>query len=116
MTTISSHVLDSVFGDHASGIRVACFRILDENSREKIFDVIANKEGRIVEKIENSVVGAEYELNFYSTAYFAVQPNMPEVRQIMDTVVVRFTPSELDERIHIPVVLSPYSYTIWWSG
>ncbi|MEM7130783.1 MAG: hydroxyisourate hydrolase [Chloroflexota bacterium] len=117
MATISSHVLDSIVGTHASGIRIACVK-LTETSREPLFDVIANEEGRIAESVETASAdgNTQYELVFHTAAYFDAQPATPPARQIMTEVVVRFTIPEPDEKIHIPLVLSPHSYSLWWSA
>ena len=114
MAIISSHVLDSVIGDHAKNIRIACFR-LASTQREAVFDVIANEQGRIAEQI-TAQAGEQYELVFHTAAYFAAQPNMPDGRQIIHEVVVRFDIPNPDERIHIPLMLSPHSYSVWWSA
>lgn len=118
MAIISSHVLDSVIGTHASGIRIECFRLVGAISKEKVFDVIANEEGRIAVPVEIGAAdnNAQYELVFHSAAYFNSQPATPKARQIMDVVVVRIAIPNPQEKIHIPVVLSPHSYTIWWSA
>ena len=118
MATISSHVLDSVVGDHAGGIRIECLCLTSATTKEKVFDVIANEQGRIAEEVafDAAMSDAKYELVFHSAAYFDAQPATPEARQIMDSVVVRFVIPNADEKIHIPVVLSPHSYTIWWSA
>lgn len=116
MAIISSHVLDSVIGDHGKQIQILCYRLVDEVTRELVFDVIANDEGRIAEQIETAEADGKYELVFKTAVYFQNQPNMPKARQIMDEVVVRFTIPDPNERIHIPLVLSPHSYTIWWSA
>ncbi len=118
MAIISSHVLDSVIGTHASGIRIECFRLAGETNKEKLFDVIANEEGRIAVPVEidDADDSARYELVFHSAAYFDAQPATPKARQIMDVVVVRIAIPEPDGKVHIPVVLSPHSYTIWWSA
>ena len=117
MTIISSHVLDSVIGDHARGIRIECFR-LSEKSKEKLFDVIADEQGRIAETINLDAGNDEgqYELVFHSAAYFEAQPAMPKARQIVETIVVRFVIPEAEEKIHIPVMLSPHAYSTWWSA
>ena len=47
MATISSHVLNSVDGTHAGGVRVQCWRILDSGARESVFDVRSGEDGRI---------------------------------------------------------------------
>ena len=123
MATISSHVLDSIIGDHARGIRVECFRLTGATTKEKVFDVTANEEGRIAvpivfdpAKSATAISDLQYELVFHSAAYFKSQPATPAARQIMDVVVVRIVIPEPGKRIHIPVVLSPHSYTIWWSA
>ena len=119
MTVISSHVLDSVVGDHAAGIRIECYRVGRQTAvSTQLFDVIANEQGRITETvaIDDHAPDSHYELVFHTAAYFTAQPAMPEARQIMNEVVVRFTIPEADGKIHIPLVLSPHSYTIWWSA
>lgn len=118
MATISSHVLDSIIGTHARGIRVECFRLTGAANKEKLFDVIANEEGRIAVPVEIDVADSDvqYELVFHSAAYFNSQPATPKARQIMDVVVVRMVIPDPQGRVHIPVVLSPHSYTIWWSA
>ena len=53
MAIISSHVLDSVIGDHAAAIKIGCFRVNDTaGTRTSLFEVIANNEGRIAETVE----------------------------------------------------------------
>ncbi|MEM7112737.1 MAG: hydroxyisourate hydrolase [Chloroflexota bacterium] len=113
MATISSHVLDSVMGDHARGIRIQCFQVGEETA---VFDIIANEQGRINSDIQIPAPETTYELIFHTAAYFAAQPEIPNPGQIMNEVVVRFTVPDSSSRIHIPLVLSPHSYTIWWSA
>ena len=116
MVTISSHVLDSVIGDHGKGIRIECYRS-GETGRSLVFDVLANDQGRIAETIQPGHPGeSSYELVFHAADYFAEQADMPDSRQIMEEVVVRFRILEDMERIHIPLVLSPHAYSIWWSA
>jgi len=45
MATISSHVLDSVIGTHAAGIRVQCFRRDAGGANTLVFDQKANEQG-----------------------------------------------------------------------
>ena len=118
MATISSHVLDSVIGDHAGGIRIECYRLVGQSSREKVFDVIANHEGRIAETVDVSdkEEDTQYELVFHSAAYFDAQPATPATKQIMRAIVVRIDIPAPDEKIHIPVMLSPHAYSTWWSA
>ena len=115
MATISSHVLDAVVGSHAAGIRVECY-LLSGDGRKLVFDVTANSEGRI-----NMEVGAlkpeeQYELVFYAKDYFAKAPLPVQGDPVMTEVVTRLSVTSDHAKYHVPVVLSPHSYTVWWSA
>ena len=51
MAIISSHILDSVHGCSASGIRVQCQKMVNRNGDQIVFEVEANEEGRIMEEV-----------------------------------------------------------------
>ena len=118
MATLSSHVLDSVTGSHASGIRVRCHQLHDSGSRSEIFDVKAGIDGRIAEtfRAESAAEGYEYELVFYSKDYYMSQQQPDDGYQIMNTVVVRLSLPDPDTAYHVPLMLAPHSYSVWWSG
>ena len=117
MAIVSSHILDSVNGGFAIGIRVALFRLIGEAEKHKLFEVKADAEGRIAESVE--IVGGsdncEYELEIHSAEYFAGQPLPAEKNSAMKTVVIRFSMSDSVKRHHLPLMLSPYSYSVWSS-
>ena len=56
------------------------------------------------------------ELVFHTAGYFTVGGLPDDPGQIMDTVLVRISLPDPDARYHVPVVLSPHSYTVWWSS
>jgi len=117
MAIISSHVLDSVIGTHAAGIRVQCF---DRTTVEKtipVFDVIASDEGRISEPVEvNNTDQSEYDVVFHSAAYYNSLQLPDDGVQILKTIVVRIALPDPEEKYHLPIMLSPHSYSVWWSG
>lgn len=115
MTVISSHVLDAVLGDHAKGIQIRLFRLVNER-RELLFDVVGDEQGRILEEValEGEIVNVE--MVFETAVYFHSQNIAQNVPQMMDEVVVRFKVAPHTKKVHIPLVLSPHSYTIWWSS
>jgi len=117
MATISSHVLDSVIGTHASGIRVECIRHNPSGQSETVFDIKATSEGRISETIPVDVTKeAEYELVFHSADYFRDMPLPDDGFLVLKKIVVRLEIPDPDERYHLPIMLSPHSYSVWWSG
>ncbi len=117
MATISSHVLDSVIGTHAGGIRVQCFLKASDGGSQLLFDAVASAEGRVSEHIELlDHSEAEYELVFHSAEYYQSMPLPNDGYQILNKVVVRISIPEADATYHLPIMLSPHSYSVWWSG
>jgi len=118
MATISSHVLDSVIGTHAAGIRVQCFRRDNSDATVLVFDQAANDQGRIAQTIEMSEdrQGVEYELVFHASEYYANQSIPEDGYQIMQTIVLRLDLPDAQGNYHLPIMLSPHSYSVWWSG
>ena len=115
MATVSSHVLDSVSGRSAVGIRSQLFQLVSDTERQLVFDVIADQEGRIAEAVAigDANIGCEFELVFHGAEYFKVQGLASE--SMVKTVVIRFAMADDQQRYHLPVMLSPHSYSTWWS-
>jgi len=110
MATVSSHILDSISGKSAAGIRVELFQIRGEQ-RQSVFDIVADHEGRIAERVESSEAGLEHELVIHAADYFGKDRNSSAV----SVVVIRFVISDTEKRYHLPVMLAPHSYSTWWS-
>ena len=112
MATVSSHILDSVSGKSAAGIRCQLFRITGDAARQTVFDVFADAEGRIHETvtIDESNIGGKFELVMHAADYFDASD------AVVPCVVIRLVISDADRRYHLPVMLSPYSYSTWWSS
>jgi len=116
MATVSSHILNSLAGGSAVGIRVVLYQLLDEGSKQKIFDVTADGEGRVVETVDPGKAdkSAQYELEFHSADYFAAYDLPVANHSCMKTVVLRFTMADRNKRYHMPVMLAPHSYSVCW--
>ena len=112
MAVVSSHILDSVSGNSAAGIRCQLFHLIDDTDRQTVFDVVADAEGRISETVvvEDSAIGAEFELVMHAAGYFGAE------KAVVPAVVIRFVMDDADKRYHLPVMLSPHSYSTWWSS
>jgi len=115
MAVISSHVLDSVTGTHASGIRVECYQRMQGGQTAKVFDVIASAEGRISEQVHVDA-DADYDLVFHSAAYFESVALPDDGYQVVKSIVVRIALPDPNDTYHFPIMLAPHSYSIWWSG
>ncbi len=116
MAQISSHVLDSVIGTHASGIRVECYKKASDDTGQLIFDVVASAEGRISESVDTTGSDTEFELVFHAADYYRSVQLPDDGYQILTKVVLRITLPEPGDSYHLPIMLSPHSYSVWWSG
>jgi 5-hydroxyisourate hydrolase len=112
MAIISSHILDSVSGKSAAGIRCQLLQLTPPEQKQVVFDVIADHEGRISETVpvDEDRLGCEFELVMHAADYFQSDTALVPV------VVIRFIVNDADGRYHLPVMLSPHSYSTWWSS
>ncbi|MEM1428521.1 MAG: hydroxyisourate hydrolase [Pseudomonadota bacterium] len=118
MAIVSSHTLNGVDGTHAGGIGVSLSRILDDGGRARVFEAEMDDGGRLSQTVD--LTGADpsspYEMVFATGPYWAARQSAPHRCQIMGEVVVRFVMPDADAKYHIPVILSPNSYSVWWSS
>ena len=113
MTKLTTHVLDIYSGKPGKGIKVELFFINGE-TKEKIISIILNEDGRpdkpLVEK-ENFKNG-KYELVFYIGDYFKKITNQDGL-QFLDDVIIKFGISNNKENYHVPLLVSPWSYSTY---
>ena len=113
MTKLTTHVLDVYSGKPGKGIKVELFFINDD-TKEKISSVILNNDGRsdnpLVEK--NEFKNGKYELVFYIGDYFKKITNQNGL-QFLEDVIVRFGISNNKENYHVPLLVSPWSYSTY---
>ncbi len=116
MAKVSSHILDSVGGGHAAGIRCQLFARDGKGASQLVFDILANAEGRIDETIalDDFDGGGEFELVLHGAEYFAARGI--DAGTTVSAVVIRFVMVDDARRYHMPVMLAPHSYSTWWSG
>tara|TARA_B100001109_G_scaffold176825_1_gene144744 strand:- start:20 stop:370 length:351 start_codon:yes stop_codon:yes gene_type:complete len=113
MTKLTTHVLDVFSGKPGKGIKVELF-FLNGEKREKINSIILNSDGRSDEPLvkDDNFKNGKYELIFYIGDYFKKITNLDEL-QFLDDVVVRFGISNNKENYHVPLLVSPWSYSTY---
>jgi 5-hydroxyisourate hydrolase len=111
MARLSTHVLDASRGAPAAGMRIRLFAIEDE-MRRLLKSVTTNFDGRTGEPLlsgEHIETGV-YELEFAVGDYFGLSGGEPP---FLGDVPVRFGISDPDGNYHVPLLVSPYSYTTY---
>ena len=110
---LTTHVLDTARGVPAEGLVVMLFRI-DGSERTGLVQMVTNEDGRTDTPIlpkEDFKTGA-YELLFHAGHYLRASMQSEEDDLFLNEVPIRFTMSE-ETHYHVPLLLSPYSYSTY---
>ncbi|MEM7563888.1 MAG: hydroxyisourate hydrolase [Pseudomonadota bacterium] len=113
MGRLTTHVLDTANGCPASGINVSLYRINGE--RELISESVTNADGRLDQPLleAESFEAGRYELVFQAGAYFRKsQADLPDPA-FVDDVVLRFGIANPEQHYHVPLLVSPWSYSTY---
>ena len=110
MAILTSHTLNGTDGTHAGGIKVIFSLVVGE----KIFETKMDEGGRLNEEIGSKYLDPtfSYELVFETGPYWIERG----YKQILDQVVLRFKMPDPNSNYHMPVIISPNSYSVWWSS
>lgn len=110
MSGLTTHVLDTAHGRPAAGLEIELARI-ENGERRVIKTVRTNDDGRNDEPLltEGEFEVGEYELVFSVGAYFGEGGEPP----FLDQVPVRFGVSDPGSHYHVPLLVSPWSYSIY---
>ncbi|OJA38984.1 hydroxyisourate hydrolase [Burkholderia ubonensis] len=114
MGKLTTHVLDTAHGRPGAAIKVDLYA-LDGESRRVIKTVLTNSDGRCdAPLLEGDALAAgEYELVFHAGDYFAsLGVKVPEPR-FVDRVVLRFGIADPGAHYHVPLLVSPWSYSTY---
>lgn len=113
MGKLTTHVLDTALGKPAAGLAIELFRIEGE-MRTKLGGYTTNSDGRIDTPIlqGNDFKTGIYELVFHAGEYLErMSPALPDPK-FLDLVPLRFGIAE-DSHYHVPLLLSPFSYSTY---
>lgn len=114
MGRLSTHVLDTANGRPAKGVGVELFAI-EEGGRRLLLRTATNADGRTDAPLlvgEAFRVGT-YELVFEVGAYFSAMGTPTADPPFLGLVPIRFTIAEPDGHYHVPLLVSPWSYSTY---
>ena len=112
MTKLTTHCLDTFTGKPAGGIKVDVYWV--SNKREKINSVVLNSNGRPDKPLVEGTNFKEgqYEIIFFVGEYFKKITNLPNP-PFLNEVVIRFGVSNSQEHYHVPLLVTPWSYSTY---
>ena len=109
--TLTTHVLDTMHGRPARGMRLELHFVHGDHTHHLV-DSYTNADGRADQPLlSDEFQHGEYEIRFHVGQYFeriGVEIETP----FLDVVPIRFTISE-DRHYHVPLLVSPWSYSTY---
>src|SRR5262249_970586 len=111
---LSTHVLDNVLGKPAAGVKIALFEI-GKSARGLLLETITNQDGRTDSPLLSGAplrIGT-YELRFSAGSYFAAQGFAASDPPFLDEIALRFSIAEPEGHYHVPLLMTPWSYSTY---
>ena len=114
MGHLSTHVLDTAHGCPAAGMHVALQR-LNATGPTTLMDVVLNADGRAAGPLLDTAamrVG-QYRLLFAVAPYFRARGVVLPEPPFIDTVQLDFGIADAGGHYHVPLLVSPWSYSTY---
>ena len=114
MGRLSTHVLDTAKGRPAYGVRIELHR-LEVGVLVPIAETRTNADGRTDAPLltgEGFKTGT-YQLTFHVADYFTASGAAQGSPPFLDAVPLRFTIAEPDGHYHVPLLVTPWSYSTY---
>lgn len=106
MTSLSTHVLDTMHGRPAAGVAL---RLLSEG--QVLFEGRTDADGR--RRDLPALQPGRYVLEFAVADYFRAQGVVLPDPPFLDQVAIAFGLAEAEGHYHVPLLVSPYSYSTY---
>jgi 5-hydroxyisourate hydrolase len=115
MGRLSTHVLDTVSGRPAPGVVIELHRATGNDAWTLIKRVTTNTDGRTDEPLltSDAFQTGHYRLRFHAGAYFTASGAKTASPPFLDVVPIEFTIAEPDGHYHVPLLVSPWSYSTY---
>ena len=110
MAIFSTHLLNSIDGTHASDVEIVIYKV-NNNNKVVFLEDKTDSSGRMLKEFELTKEDCEsdYEMVINSGNYFNNSSD------IINEIIVKFKMTETEKKYHIPLIISPNGYSIWWS-
>jgi 5-hydroxyisourate hydrolase len=114
MGFLTTHVLDTAQGVPAQNMQVRLYRWQD-GQRNLLLNTYTNHDGRCDAPLlsEAHFAVGEYELEFDVQAYFLQAGITLTKPAFLDIVPIRFGIANANDHYHVPLLVSPYSFSTY---
>ena len=115
MTGLTTHVLDTALGKPAEGLKIDLYR-LEGDGPVLVKTLMTNSDGRVDGGpilIGDEFVAGGYELVFHAGDYLRKTGQKLAEPAFLDIVPIRFGIADTQAHYHVPLLLSPWSYSTY---
>jgi 2-oxo-4-hydroxy-4-carboxy-5-ureidoimidazoline decarboxylase len=112
---LSTHVLDTHSGRPAAGIAVELMELSEFGEARVVTRTVTNDDGRT----DQPLIGGQpvpigrYQLTFSVGAYFAERQVPMSDPPFLDQIPLRFSVSDPEGHLHVPLLVTPWSYATY---
>jgi 2-oxo-4-hydroxy-4-carboxy-5-ureidoimidazoline decarboxylase len=112
---LSTHVLDTANGRPAEGVRVELYEVQADGLRSLIVEATTDQRGRTAKPLLSGAPLriATYELVFHVGDYFMKAGNIKGDWLFLDVIPVRFNIKDPEGNYHVPLTVTPWSYSTY---
>jgi len=117
MGQLTTHVLDTAAGVPAAGVRIDLHEVLPRESR-LLLSTVTGSDGRCLGPL---LSGADFRAGHYSLTFFVadyfrsrgvVLPNPAFINEAL----IRIGIAAADQHYHVPLLVSPWAYSVYRGG
>jgi 5-hydroxyisourate hydrolase len=112
---LTTHVLDVTRGGPAERVRVELYEFAAGGERALVADILTNADGRTDAPLISAGqarVGL-FELVFHAGDYFRRRGETTSDPPFLDLIPIRFAIADPGAHYHVPLLLSPWSYSTY---
>ena len=115
MGRLTTHVLDTASGKPANAMPLCLMRVNEDETRTLIAHATTNRDGRTDHPLLEgaALTAGTYELSFTVHEYFSNTTLTVSDPPFLDLVTLRFTVAHADAHYHVPLLVSPWSYSTY---
>ena len=114
MGFLTTHVLDTANGCPAENVSIGIYRF-SNNIIEHLMDTVTNEDGRCENPLlkDDGFLAGTYQLEFHIGDYFKGRGLDLVAPNFLDVIPIRFGISLPKEHYHVPLLVSPFSYSTY---
>ena len=114
MGRLTTHILDTAHGCPGSAVKIELYRV-DGAQLTLIHRTLSNADGRCDAPLlqGDDYLSGAYELQFHVGAYYRARGVVMQEPAFLDVVVLRFGIDATQAHYHVPLLISPYSYSTY---